>query len=71
MHSPLNNGISLTSLLGLSAKITVLGVLPAHLPLVLDAGILVSVPPLSCAGCRLDNTHCKDSGVHYHGPYFY
>ena len=32
------------------AKIKVLGVLPAHLPLVLDAGILVSVPPLSCAG---------------------
>ena len=29
-----------------------LGVLPAHLPLVLDAGILVSVPPLSCAGPR-------------------
>ena len=29
--------------LGLLAKIKVLGVLPAHLPLVLDAGILVSV----------------------------
>ena len=60
-------------LLGLLAKIKVLGVLPAHLPLVLDAGILVSVPPLSCAGfvcCHctgrwavLDNTHGKDSGA--------
>ena len=58
----------------LLAKIKVLGVLPAHLPLVLDAGtVLVSVPPLSCAGfvcCHctgrwavLDNTHGKDSGA--------
>ena len=63
----------LRSLLGLLAKIKVLGVLPAHLPLVLDAGILVSVPPLSCAGyvcCHctgrravLDNTHGKGSGA--------
>ena len=38
-------------LLGLLAKIKVAGVLPAHLPLVLDAGtVLVSVPLLSCAG---------------------
>ena len=60
-------------LLSLFAKIKVLGVLSAHLPLVLDAGISVSVPPLSCAGfvcCHctgrwavLDNTHGKDSGV--------
>ena len=66
--------VSLVSLLGLLAKIEVLGVLPAHLPLVLDAGtVLVSVPPLSCAGfvcCHctgrwavLDNTHGKDSGA--------
>ena len=50
-----------------------LGVLPAHLPLVLDVGILVSVPPLSCAGfvcCHctgrwavLDDTLGKDSGA--------
>ena len=63
----------LSTLLGLLAEIKVLGVLPAHLPLVLDAGILVSVPPLSCAGfvcCHctgrcavLDNTHGKDSGA--------
>ena len=50
-----------------------LGVLPAHLPLVLDAGsVLLSVPPLICAGfvyCHctgmwavLDNTHGKDCG---------
>ena len=59
------------------AKIKVLEVfevLPAHLPLVLDAGtVLVSVPPLICAGfvycdCTgrwavLDNTHSKDSGA--------
>ena len=62
------------SLLGLLAKIKLLGVLPAHLPLVLDAGtVLVSVQPLSCAGfvcCHctgrwavLDNSHGKDSGV--------
>ena len=61
------------SLLGLLAKIEVLGVLPAHLPLVLDAGILVSVPPASCGDfvcCHctwrwavLDNTHGKDSGA--------
>ena len=54
-------------------KIEVLGVLPAHLPLIMDAGILVSVPPLSCAGfvcCHCterwavtDNTHGKDSGA--------
>ena len=61
-------------LLGLLAKIKVSGVLPAHLPLVLAAGtVLVSVPPLSCAGfvcCHctrrwavLDNTHGKDSGA--------
>ena len=38
-------------LLGLLAKIKMLGVLPAHLPLVLDAvTVLVSVPSLSCAG---------------------
>ena len=59
-------------LLGQLAKIKVSGVLPAHLPLVLDAGtVLVSVPPLSCAGfvcCHctrrravLDNTHGKNS----------
>ena len=58
---------------GLLAKIKALGVLPAHLPLVLDAGILVSVPPLGYAGfvyCHctgrltvLDNTHGKDSGA--------
>ena len=52
----------------------VFGVLPAHLPLVLDAGtVLVSVPPFMCTGfvyCRctgrwavLDNTYGKDSGV--------
>ena len=56
------------------AMIKVSGVLPAHLPLVFDAGtVLVSVPPLSCAGfvcCHctrrravLDNTHGKDSGA--------
>ena len=65
--------VSLVSLIGLLAKIKVLGVLPAHLILVLDAGILVSVPPLICAGfvyCHctgrravLDNTHGKDSGA--------
>ena len=66
--------ISILSLLGLLAKIKVSGVLPAHLPLILDAGtVLVSVPPLSCAGfvcCHctrrwavLDNTHGKDSGA--------
>ena len=58
---------------GLLAKIKVLGVLPAHFPLVLDAGtVLVSVPPLSCAGfvcCHctrrwavLDNTQGEDGG---------
>ena len=63
-----------TELLGLLAKIKVLGVLQAHLPLVLDAGtVLVSVPPLICAGfvcCHctrrravLDNTHGKDNGA--------
>ena len=37
--------------LGLLAKIKLKGVLPAHLPLVLDAGtVLEFVPPLSCAG---------------------
>ena len=61
-------------LLGLLAKIKVLGVLPAHLPLVLDAStVMVSVPPLICAGfvcCHctrrrevLDYTHGKDSGA--------
>ena len=64
---------SCKSLFGLLAKIKVLSVLPAHLPLVLDAGVLVSVPPLSCAGfvrCHctrrwavLDNAHDKDSGA--------
>ena len=60
------------SLLGLLAKIKVLCVLPAHLPLVLDVGtVSISVPPLTCAGfvcCHctrrwtvLDNTHGKDS----------
>ena len=54
-------------------KIKGFGVLPAHLPLVSDADILVSVPPLSCAGfvcCHctrrwavLGNTHGKDSGA--------
>ena len=59
---------------GLFAKIKALGVLPAHLPLVLDAGtVLVSVPPFSCEGfvcCHctrgralLDNTHGKDRGA--------
>ena len=58
-------------LLGLSAKIKRSGVLPAHLPLGLDAGILVPAPQLSCAGfvcCHctgrwavLDNTHGNDS----------
>ena len=58
----------------LLAKISVLGVLPAHFPLVLDAGTdLESVPALICAGfvyCHytgrwvvLDNTHGKDSGA--------
>ena len=61
------------SFLSLLAKIKVLGVLPAHLPLVLHAGILISVPPLCCAGfvcCHctgrwavLDDTHGKDSGA--------
>ena len=57
---------------GLLAKIKVFAVLPAHWPLVLDAGtVLVSVPPLICAGfvnCHctvrwavLDNTHGKDA----------
>ena len=68
----------LHSLLGLLAKFKMLGVLPAHLPLVLDAGtVLVSVPPVSCAGfvcCHctgrwavLDNTHGKDSGAFAEG----
>ena len=75
--SKLQTGTTLNAivfgLLGLMAKIKVLGVLPAHLPLVLDAGILVSVPPLSCACfvcCHCtgrwavsDNTHGKDSGA--------
>ena len=60
------------SLIGLLAKIKVLGVLPAHLSLVLDAGtVKESNPPLSCAGfvhCTgrlavLDNTHGKYSGA--------
>ena len=66
--------VSLVSLIGLLAKIKVLGVLPAHLPLILDAGtVLVSVPPLSCAGfvcCQctgrwavLDNTRSKCGGA--------
>ena len=65
--------INMMKYLGLVAKIKVLGVLLAHLPLVLDAGILVSVPLLSCAGfvcCHctgrwavLDYTHGKDSGA--------
>ena len=60
-----SGSISILLLLGLLAKIKVLGVLPAH--------SLVSVPPLSCAGfvcCHctgrwavLDNTHGKDSGA--------
>ena len=56
----------------LLAKIKVLCELPAHLPLVLDAGTaLGSVPPSGCAGfvyCHctgrwavLDNTHGKHS----------
>ena len=56
----------------LLAKIKVLDVLPAHIPLVLDAGtVLVSVSPLICTGfvyCHctgrwpvLDNTHDKES----------
>ena len=60
--------------IGLLAKIKVLGVLPAHLPLVMGVGIvLVSVLPLVCAGfvyCHctdrwavLHNTHGKDSGA--------
>ena len=60
--------------LGLLAKIEVLGVLPAHLPLVLDVGtVLVSDPPLSCAGfvcCHStgrwavsDNARGKDSSA--------
>ena len=63
-----------TLLLSLLAKIKVWGVLPAHLPLVLDAGILVSVLPLSWAGfvcfhctgrwAELDNKHDKDSGAY-------
>ena len=62
------------TLLGLLAKIKVLGVMPGHLPLVLDVGtVLVSAPPLSCVGfvcCHctgrwavLDITHGKDSGA--------
>ena len=58
----------------LLAKIKVFGVLSEHLPLILDAGtVLVSVPPLSCAGfvcCQctgrwavLDNTRSKGSGA--------
>ena len=60
---------------GLTARANVLGVFPAHLPFILDAGtVLVSVPPLICAGfvcCHctgrwavLDNAHCKVIGVH-------
>ena len=59
-------------LLDLLAKIKMLGVLPAHLPLVLDAGTaLESDPLLICAGfacCHctkrwavLDITHGKES----------
>ena len=72
----LGNTVScnLNSLLGLLAKIKVLGVLPAHLPLVLDAEfVLLSVPPLICAGfayCHctrrwavLDNTPSNDYGA--------
>ena len=66
--------IQLVMLLGLLAKIKVLGALPAHLPSILDAGtVLVSDPPLSCAGfvyCHstgrravLDNKHGIDSGA--------
>ena len=51
-----------------------LGVLPVHLPLVLDLGtVLVSLPRLICAGfvyCHftrrwavIDNTHGKDRGA--------
>ena len=57
----------------ISSKIKVFGVLPAHLPLVFDAGtVFVFVPRLICADfvyCHctgrwavLDNTHGKDSG---------
>ena len=62
------------SFLGLLAKIKVIGVLPVHCPLVLDAcAVLVSVPPLVCAGfvyCHgtrkwavLDYTHSRDSAA--------
>ena len=44
-------------LLGLLAKIKVFGVLPAHWPLILDAGtVLESIPLLICAGFA--NCHC-------------
>ena len=60
--------ISEWELLGLLAKIEVFCILPAHWPLILDAGIiLVSVHPLICSGfvyCHwtgrwevLENTH--------------
>ena len=46
----------------LLAKIKVLGVLPAHFPLVLDEGTdLVSVPLLICAG--LLSLHSEVGGV--------
>ena len=62
------------ALLGLLAEIKEYGVLPAHIPLILDAGtVLVSDPLLIWAGivyCHctvrwavLDNTHGKDNGA--------
>ena len=73
----LSNIMPFMQLISSLQHIEVMGVLPAHLPLVLDAGIfpgiLVSIPPLRCAGfgccyCTgrwgvLDNTHGKDSGA--------
>ena len=60
--------------LGLLAKIKVLGVLPAHLSSVLDAGTVWESVPLSsfagfvCCHCTgrwavLDNTHGKERGA--------
>ena len=63
VQSALGEHKYLIQVLDLLAKIKELGVLPAHLPLVLDAGtVLVSVPVEPCRFCLL-SLHREVGGV--------